>query len=90
MLLTDGNVQPGHVACIGETRNGYKISVRKPEGKSPFGISHVDGNILSKRILTDRRKSVWIRLRTTGGPLGKAPWGFRKGGAKRLGVAITF
>jgi hypothetical protein len=27
----------GHVARMGETRNAYRILVRKPEGKSPLG-----------------------------------------------------
>jgi hypothetical protein len=27
----------GHVARMGETRNVYRILVRKPEGKSPLG-----------------------------------------------------
>jgi hypothetical protein len=27
----------GHVARMGETRNAYKILVRKPEGKRPLG-----------------------------------------------------
>jgi hypothetical protein len=29
---------PGHVAHTGEMRNAYKILVRKPERKRPFGI----------------------------------------------------
>jgi hypothetical protein len=27
----------GHVACVGEMRNGYKILIRKPEGKRLHG-----------------------------------------------------
>jgi hypothetical protein len=27
----------GHVACMREKGTAYKISVRKPEGKRPFG-----------------------------------------------------
>jgi hypothetical protein len=27
----------GHVAHVGEKGNAYKIMVRKPEGKRPFG-----------------------------------------------------
>jgi hypothetical protein len=27
----------GHVACMGERRGVYKVSVGKPEGKSPLG-----------------------------------------------------
>jgi hypothetical protein len=29
----------GHVARMGETRNGYRILVGKPEGKRPLGTS---------------------------------------------------
>jgi hypothetical protein len=28
--------QEGHVECMAEMRNAYKILVRKPEGKSSF------------------------------------------------------
>jgi hypothetical protein len=28
-----------HVACMGESRNGYKILVGKPEWRRPFGRS---------------------------------------------------
>jgi hypothetical protein len=27
----------GHVACMGEERNAYRILVRKPEGRRPLG-----------------------------------------------------
>jgi hypothetical protein len=27
----------GHVACMGEGRNMYRVLVEKPEGKKPFG-----------------------------------------------------
>jgi hypothetical protein len=27
----------GHVTCMGEMRNAYRISVGKPEGKRPLG-----------------------------------------------------
>jgi hypothetical protein len=27
----------GHVACLGEKRNAYRILVGKPEGKRPVG-----------------------------------------------------
>jgi hypothetical protein len=29
----------GHVACMGEGRNVYRVLVRKPEGKRPLGRS---------------------------------------------------
>jgi hypothetical protein len=28
---------PGHVACMGKGRNGYRVLVGKPEGKRPLG-----------------------------------------------------
>jgi hypothetical protein len=27
----------GHVACLGEKRNAYRVSVGKPEGRRPLG-----------------------------------------------------
>jgi hypothetical protein len=27
----------GHIACIGEKRNGYRLLVEKPEGRRPLG-----------------------------------------------------
>jgi hypothetical protein len=29
----------GHIACIGESRNAYRVLVRNPEGKRPLGRS---------------------------------------------------
>jgi hypothetical protein len=29
--------RPGHVTCMGEARNAYRILVGKPEGKRPLG-----------------------------------------------------
>jgi hypothetical protein len=29
----------GHIACMGELRNAYKILFRRPEGKRPLGRS---------------------------------------------------
>jgi hypothetical protein len=34
----DGKGREGHVVCMGEMGNGYKILVRKPEGKMPLGV----------------------------------------------------
>jgi hypothetical protein len=36
----------GHVACMGEKRNGDRILVGKPEGKRPLGRIYVDGRIM--------------------------------------------
>jgi hypothetical protein len=41
----------GHVICIGEMRNAYKILVGKPEGKSHLNNVDMDGRIMSKWIL---------------------------------------
>jgi hypothetical protein len=41
----------GHVTCIGDMRNVYKILVRKPEGKSHSEDLGVDGRIILKWIL---------------------------------------
>jgi hypothetical protein len=45
-----------HVACLGETRNAYKILVRKPEGKRPIGrLRHK----LGSNIRVDLREIGW-------------------------------
>jgi len=36
----------GHLACMGEVRNAYKISVGKPEGKSHLEDLSIDGRII--------------------------------------------
>jgi hypothetical protein len=36
-MIKSGMIWVGHVACIGEVRNGYNISVGKPERKRPLG-----------------------------------------------------
>jgi hypothetical protein len=36
----------GHVTCMGEMRNAYKILVIKPEGKRPHGRPGIDGMII--------------------------------------------
>jgi hypothetical protein len=36
----------GHVACMGKTRNAYRILVRKQEGKRPLG----------------RRRLTWVEI----------------------------
>jgi hypothetical protein len=35
----------GHIACIGEVRNAYKILVQKPEGMRLEDLS-VDGKVI--------------------------------------------
>jgi hypothetical protein len=46
----------GHVACMGEGRNVYRVLVGKPEGKRPPG-----------RDVDDRRGSKWTLGRLVGG-----------------------
>jgi hypothetical protein len=36
----------GHVACMGERRNKYRVLVGKPEGKRPLGKPRCNGKIL--------------------------------------------
>jgi hypothetical protein len=35
MTTASGMKRAGHVACMGENRNPYKVVVGKPEGKRP-------------------------------------------------------
>ena len=64
----------GHVACMGEERRVYRVSVEKPEGKRPLGRPGVDVWIILGRIC--RRWDVgiwtglsWPRIETCGGRL---------------------
>jgi hypothetical protein len=41
----------GNVACIGEMRKFYKISVRKPEGRENSEDLGIDGRIILECIL---------------------------------------
>jgi hypothetical protein len=41
----------GHVACMGEERNVYKVLMGKPEGKNHLEDQDVDGRIGSEWIL---------------------------------------
>jgi hypothetical protein len=55
----------GHVACMEEVRNAYKISVGKPEDKRPFRRhrGRSSRKRLLKRILRKRCEVVeWIHL----------------------------
>jgi len=36
----------GHVACIGQKRNVYRILVGNPEGNTPFGRLGAEGRII--------------------------------------------
>jgi hypothetical protein len=40
-----------HLACMGEMRNAYRILMRKPERKKPFGRPRLNGSIILKWIL---------------------------------------
>jgi hypothetical protein len=55
MAIKSGNMSwSRHVACIGETRNAYKILARKPEEKRPLGRrrhrseSNVETDVIAK------------------------------------------
>jgi len=41
----------GHVACLGDMRNAYKIFVGKPEGMNHLEDVNIDGKIILKWIL---------------------------------------
>jgi hypothetical protein len=41
----------GHVARVGEIRNGYNILIGKPEEKGPFGRPRRKGKIILKWVL---------------------------------------
>jgi hypothetical protein len=55
----------GHVACMGEKRDAYRILVGKPEGKRPLGISRCrweDNNIKMNFREMGRSGMDWIYL----------------------------
>jgi hypothetical protein len=62
----------GQVACMGEMRNAYKISVGKPEGKGMLENLGTDENILLEWILRGKwgvkiwNAFIWLRIRTSG------------------------
>jgi hypothetical protein len=41
----------GHIAGMGEKRAVYRVLVRRPEGRSPFGRPNIDGMIILRWIL---------------------------------------
>jgi hypothetical protein len=64
----------GHVACMGEMTNTYKILFKNPEGKGPHGRRRCrwEGNI--EMDLTEIRwevltRSISLRMGTSGEPL---------------------
>jgi hypothetical protein len=64
----------GHVACMGEGRNVYRVLVGKPEGKKHLKDQDVDGRIISKWTLGRLYGGMWsgltwLRIRTFGGLL---------------------
>jgi hypothetical protein len=46
MVISTRFRKTGHVTCMGEIRNAYKILVGKPEGKRPLEDLGTDGRIL--------------------------------------------
>ena len=64
----------GHVAHMGEGRGVYRVLVRKPEGKRPFGTprQRCENNIkmdLQELGCGAWRGSIWLRIGTGGGHL---------------------
>jgi hypothetical protein len=64
----------GHVACVGEMRNAYKILVRKPEERNLSEDLSVAGRIILEWILGKVGRKVWtgfvwLRMWTSGGLL---------------------
>jgi hypothetical protein len=73
MLIKSGR-WAGHVACIGEMRNAYKILVGKPAGKSYSEDLDVDGRIVLEWVLWKQGGKVctgfiWLRIGACGGLL---------------------
>ena len=64
----------GHVACLGEGRDVYRILVGKLEGKNHLGDPGVDGMIILRWIFRKLEGVVgtgwsWLRIGTGGGHL---------------------
>jgi hypothetical protein len=62
----------GHVACMGESRNVYRVLVGKPEGKRPHGRPRHRWEDGIKMDLREIGRGVfsgftWLRIRTAGG-----------------------
>jgi hypothetical protein len=62
----------GHVACMGEGRNVYRVLVGKPEGKSPLGRPRRRCEEGLKMDLREtgwevRSGFTWLRIGTVGG-----------------------
>jgi hypothetical protein len=64
----------GHVACMGERRNGYRILVGKPEGKRPLGRRRCEWKdnlrwTLEKWNGVALTELMWLRIGISGGLL---------------------
>jgi hypothetical protein len=64
----------GHVACIWEGRDAYRVLVGKPEGTRPLERPRLTGEDNIKTSLREVRSgartgSIWLRIRTDGGLL---------------------
>jgi hypothetical protein len=52
----------GHVACMGEKRNVYRIVVRKPEGKKPLGRPRHTWRVILRFREIGQGRVDWIHL----------------------------
>jgi hypothetical protein len=62
----------GHVTRMGKNMNAYRILVRKSEGKRPLGRPRRRWEDSTKMDLRDRMGwygLIWLRIKTSGGPL---------------------
>jgi len=57
----------GHVACVGERRDAYRVFVGKPEGESHLKDLGMDGRSILKWICKQWDGEVWLRMGTRGG-----------------------
>jgi hypothetical protein len=59
---------------MGERRGVYRVLVRKPDGKRPYGRQSVDGRMILRWIFRKWNGgawtgSIWLRIETGGGHL---------------------
>jgi hypothetical protein len=64
----------GHVACLGDMRNAYKIFVGKPEGMNHLEDVNIDGKIMFEWYLGKEGGRmctgfIWLRIGASDRPL---------------------